>query len=57
MCLHVVMHFEVEDIRGSVIDKKGRMHYLVKWLGYGEEFNSWVMVNNVKVQETIDNYW
>ena len=42
-------HFEVEDILDHRPGKRGsRSRYLVKWLGYGMEYNSWEPVSNLR---------
>jgi Chromo (CHRromatin Organisation MOdifier) domain len=50
--------YEVEEIRGS----KGRnriLQYLVKWKGWPEEYNEWVLAEDIDedVKETYDGHF
>jgi transposase InsO family protein len=38
--------FLIEDVRGHK-KVKGKIHYLVKWLGYPAEFNTWEPLQNI----------
>jgi hypothetical protein len=46
--------FEVEEIRGKRIHR-GKVQYLVKWVGYGEEDNTWEPVEHLVNSETAVN--
>lgn len=54
-------HFEVEAIlahRAKKVHKKTKYEYLIKWLGYPPESNSWEPEEFVTgAQELVDDYW
>ncbi|KAI3925118.1 hypothetical protein MKW98_009768 [Papaver atlanticum] len=51
-CLDVVAEFdkglyEIEDVRAKRVHK-GQTMYLIKWLGWPEEYNTWEPIENLK---------
>ena len=54
------VEFEVEQIllhRDIKVGKRSRREYLIKWLGYGHEHNSWEPDSAMNCDELITAYW
>jgi hypothetical protein len=53
------VEYEVEQILDADIDAKGKARrYLVKWLGYGYEHNSWEPVRFVtNCDDILKDFW
>jgi hypothetical protein len=54
------LEFEVEQVILHRDTKRGRRYhreYMIKWLGYGPEHNSWEPQSSMKCDELIDEYW
>jgi hypothetical protein len=52
--------YEVEQIllhRDRRYGKRARREYLIKWLGYGPEHNSWEPATSMHCDELIAKYW
>ena len=47
--------YEVEEVR----DKrtiKGRIHYLIKWVGWPSEYNQWVPEEDINAPQMIQDF-
>jgi Chromo (CHRromatin Organisation MOdifier) domain len=54
------IEYEVEQIllhRDVKIGKRTRREYLIKWLGYGHEHNSWENSTNLHCDKLVATYW
>jgi hypothetical protein len=54
------LEYEVEQVllhRDVRSGKRSRREYLVKWLGYGPEHNSWEHVSGMHCDDLIVEYW
>ena len=54
------LEFEVEQVlhhRDVKSGKRSKREYLIKWLGYGAEHNSWEPATGMNCDELIDKYW
>ena len=52
-----VPHFEVERIIDSQYLEDGKIHYLIKWKHWDDQYNSWEPVENLKYSmELVANY-
>jgi len=55
------LEYEVERIlqhRDVALGRKrSRREYLIKWLGYGPEHNSWERVSDMHCDDLIQEYW
>jgi len=55
------LEYEVEQVilhRDTPIGRKrSKREYLIKWLGYGPEHNSWEPATNMHCDELISEYW
>ena len=52
--------FEVEQVllhRDVKIGKRSRREYLIKWLGFHHEHNSWEPESNLHCNELVEAYW
>ena len=47
--------FSVEQILGRR-ERKGRVEYLIKWMGYGKAFNSWEPSQNIFDHRFVEDY-
>ena len=54
------LDYEIERLLNKRVLKKGRglsTQYLVRWLGYGPEFDEWYNIKDLtSVQELVDEY-
>ena len=54
------LEFEVEQVlhhRDIRSGKRSKREYLIKWVGYGTEHNSWEPASSMHCDELIDQYW
>jgi hypothetical protein len=52
------LEYEVDHIKDHRTSKKHGMQYLVSWLNYPPEEDSWELAEYLKgAQEAIDQYW
>lgn len=49
--------FFLELILQHSVDKNGALSYLVKWRGYGPEYNTWQSAKSVDDNEAVEIYW
>ena len=50
-------HYEVERIIDSQYLEDGKIHYLIKWKHWDDQYNSWEPVENLKYSiELVANY-
>ncbi|KAJ9116387.1 hypothetical protein QFC22_004828 [Naganishia vaughanmartiniae] len=49
--------YEIEDILGHQLQKNGQFQYLVSWVGYGPEHNSWTLEQDFGSTDIINDYW
>ena len=50
--------YEVERILDHRVNKRGKKSFLIRWLGYGPEHDSWVpMANLDNCPDLLDKYW
>jgi hypothetical protein len=48
--------FDVDSILACRMGANGALEYLVKWLNYGHESNSWVPLGDLNCPEELANY-
>ena len=48
--------YAAEAILDSKVDKDGVTKFLIKWLGWGHQFNSWEPLENIASQSLIDEF-
>jgi hypothetical protein len=52
------MEYEVEQIESHRFVGHGKLQFLVKWLGYGVEHNTWEpQANCANCPEKVSEYW
>ncbi|KAJ9099283.1 hypothetical protein QFC21_004164 [Naganishia friedmannii] len=49
--------YEIEDILGHQLQRNGQFQYLVSWVGYGPEHNSWTLEQDFGSTDIINDYW
>uniref|UniRef100_A0A914WAP3 Chromo domain-containing protein n=1 Tax=Plectus sambesii TaxID=2011161 RepID=A0A914WAP3_9BILA len=49
--------YDVEKVLDHRKNSRGVFEYLIKWLGYDEEHNTWEGQKNLNCKEKVDEYW
>lgn len=50
------LYYIVEDIVDKRINKKGKVEYLLKWLHYSDEENTWEPIENLECPQLIQKF-